>query len=161
MTRGRFHIRPVQPDDLELLMPLIQAHMAYEGDTWQDHGQQQRLHGALFGPQPRLFGFAAFEDERAVGYATASLEYSTWQARDYLHMDCLYLYDDVRGQGLGKQLFEQLECLARAQGCVLIQWQTPASNLQGQRFYAKLGASSKPKLRYYQPVAPAQTEGGE
>lgn len=146
------HVRAVGPGDLDLLMPLIQAHVAYEGDTWREHGQRDRLREALFAPKPRLFGFLVWQAERAVGYATASLEYSTWQARDYLHMDCLYLIEAVRGQGLGGQLFHRLEQLARKLGCDLIQWQTPVSNLLGQRFYGKLGAVSKPKLRYYHTV---------
>lgn len=155
---SQFNIRAVRPDDLDALMPLIAAHVAYEGDTWQEHGQRERLRDALFGAAPRLFCFMAFEGGRAVGYATANFEYSTWQAREYLHMDCLYLDEAVRGQGLGAALFERLEALARARGCELIQWQTPASNEIGQRFYAKLGASHKAKLRYYQSVDQQATQ---
>ncbi|MDB5798517.1 MAG: N-acetyltransferase [Paucimonas sp.] len=148
-------VRPLTPGDMDALLRLIAEHCAYEGTTFTDHGQAARLEQALFGPQPRLFGALAVSRGQAAGFVTASTEYSTWNADTYLHMDCLYLQEQARGQGLGMQLLAFVHACARQQGCKLIQWQTPQDNALGQRFYRKTGASCKPKLRYFLPVEAA------
>jgi GNAT superfamily N-acetyltransferase len=142
-------VRTVLPNDMKALLRLIAEHCTYEGTSFVDSGQSIRLQQAFFGLVPRLFGALALINDTPVGFITFSLEYSTWDARDYMHMDCLYLEPDARGHGLGMRLIDFAKACAVEQGCDLIQWQTPADNEIGKQFYSKLGASSKAKLRYY------------
>jgi len=85
---------------------------------------------------------------RLVGYATASQEFSTWDATSFLHLDCLYLREEARGTGLGRQLVLEIACLACHLGCVNVQWQTPEWNERAIRFYQRLGAIGKQKVRF-------------
>lgn len=95
---------------------------------------------------------AARGDER-VGYASWSLEASTWQAAEYAHLDCLYLREDERGRGTGRLLLRAVEAEARAAGAGELQWQTPAWNQDAIRFYRRHGAQEAAKARFTLPLA--------
>jgi len=83
------------------------------------------------------------------GYATATREFSTWQADYYLHMDCLYLRPAARNRGLGEALVSMMAAESVRLRCGGMQWQTPATNLRAVGFYRRIGAQSKDKLRFY------------
>jgi len=107
------------------------------------------LHVALFGAAPPLICWVVERCGDLLGYATATREFSTWQACYYLHMDCLYLKPDARNLGLGERLAARLAGDAVGLQCKGMQWQTPADNLRAARFYRRIGAQSKDKLRFY------------
>lgn len=66
-------------------------------------------------------------------------------------MDCLYLREETRGLGLGRQLVMEIASLAYRLGCVNVQWQTPVWNERAIRFYQRLGAKGKQKVRFFLP----------
>lgn len=145
-------IRRVREDDLPSLVLLCRDHAAYEGSEYHENGQEGRLHMAFFGPQPALFGWVVETDGGLVGFMTATVDYATWPAEFFLHMDCLYLGEAFRGLGLGRQLIEKLREFARERRIKLIQWQTPPQNDLGIRFYERIGARSRDKKRYFLDV---------
>jgi GNAT superfamily N-acetyltransferase len=78
-------------------------------------------------------------DFERVGYATASREYSTWSACEYLHMDCLFVRSNARGAGLGAALLKTVVAVARDLGVPEVQWQTPDWNVDASQFYQRHG----------------------
>lgn len=147
-------LRPVRRGDVDALAALCVEHAAYERcHLSNDDGRARRLHRALFQPSPRLWAWVVVRDGELVGFASASLEYSTWQARDYLHLDCLYLRSDLRGQGWGSRLLEHVVEQARRLDCGEVQWQTPPWNEKAIAFYEAKGATGRPKLRFTQTLA--------
>ena len=150
MSHGQ--IRRVQEDDLPQLVRLCGDHAAYEGSEFHENGQRQRLRTALFGPQPVLYGWVVEAEAGLAGFMTATIDYATWPAEFFLHMDCLYLSERFRGRGLGKGLIGKLKEFARERKIELIQWQTPTHNDLGIQFYERIGARSKDKKRYFLDV---------
>ncbi|MFE5632447.1 GNAT family N-acetyltransferase [Streptomyces sp. NPDC056543] len=151
-------VRHARPEDLDRVAELAADHAAYEKATPPAPGLADRLARLLFGPEPpRLRCLVAeLPDGRLAGYATCAPELSTWDGAEYLHMDCLYLAPTERGLGLGPLFMAALRAEAEALGLPEIQWQTPTWNEGAIRFYDRLGATSKPKLRYTLPTAPPQ-----
>jgi ribosomal protein S18 acetylase RimI-like enzyme len=145
-------IRRVREGDLPQLVSLCRDHAAYEGSEYHDNGQQLRLLSALFGPRPVLYGWVVETQDGLAGFMTATVDYATWPAEFFLHMDCLYLSEAFRGRGLGKRLIEALQDFAREKQITLIQWQTPSHNDLGIGFYEHIGARSKDKKRYFLDV---------
>ncbi len=43
------------------------------------------------------------------GYATFTFDFSTWDARYYLHLDCIYLEEKFRGLGIGEADYEKID----------------------------------------------------
>lgn len=146
-------VRRVRPEELADVVALITEHAAYEKAEPPAPGLEERLRSLLFGsPEPRLRCLVAELDGTVVGYATCSAEVSTWDGTEYLHMDCLFLRDGHRGLGIGESLMAAVRDEARALGLGQVQWQTPAWNEGAIRFYDRIGAVSKEKLRFFLPV---------
>ena len=76
-------------------------------------------------------------------------QFSTWDAAFYMYLDCLFLGENIRGNGIGKKLIERIKVEAKKNNCNTIQWQTPQSNVQAIRFYRSIGAVSKSKKRFF------------
>ncbi|MEU8134775.1 GNAT family N-acetyltransferase [Streptodolium elevatio] len=150
-------VRRARPHDLPRIVELMREHTAYEKAAPPTADVADRLGPLLFGTAapPRLHCVVAeLAGGEVVGYATCAAEMSTWDAREYLHMDCLFLRDGSRGHGLGRQLLDAVVAVARELGLTEVQWQTPVWNEGAVRFYNRLGGGAKEKLRYTLPVPP-------
>lgn len=134
---------------MEALAALCIEHAAFEGVTLERAPDAASLHAALFGVAAPLLCRVAEMDGVIAGFATATREFSTWQADYYLHMDCLYLKPFARNHGLGVALARRMADDAVRLGCAGMQWQTPLANLRAAHFYRRIGAQSKDKLRFY------------
>ncbi|MGJ5892823.1 N-acetyltransferase [Streptomyces sp. V2] len=147
-------VRHARPADLPTVARLAAEHAAYEKAAPPPADLARRLEGLLFGEAPaRLRCFVAGTDDgEIVGYASCAPEVSTWEGTEYLHMDCLFLRDGHRGLGLGPRLMDAVIAEARTLGLAEVQWQTPVWNAGAMRFYDRLGARGKDKVRYSLPV---------
>lgn len=141
-------VRAVRPTDLEPFVALCAEHAAYEKASYSSEGKAELLRVALF-EQKNLYAWVVEDENTLVGYATATLEFSTWDVAYFLHMDCLYLKVEARGQGVGEKLIREVAKLAKEKNCVNVQWQTPDWNLRAMNFYKRLGATSKNKVRFF------------
>lgn len=142
-------LRKAVPADIGQLVELCQLHAEYEGATYDPMGKAEKLAQVLVADPAVLHCLVAVSGSTLLGYATATKEFSTWDADYYLHMDCLYLRAEARGLGLGTQFINQLKALARQLNCSHLQWQTPANNDKAIAFYHQQQARSKDKKRFY------------
>ena len=92
-------VRPVSRQDLAALVVLCGEHAVYERAVHASAGMAEGLARALFATPPRLHAWVAEAGGELLGYATATTEFSTWQAREFLHMDCLFVREGRRGDG--------------------------------------------------------------
>jgi GNAT superfamily N-acetyltransferase len=141
-------VRPAQPDDVPTLARLCADHARYERSACDPAGLAERLAAALFGKPARALAWIAELDGAAVGYASGAAEFSTWTAREFLHLDCLYLDEQARGAGLGSALLHAAAEAGRRRGLETMQWWTPAWNEPAARFYEAQGARAAARLRY-------------
>jgi len=140
------HIQRASAADVQRLLPLCAEHAAYERLTHSTNGDEDELVSAL--RADRLHVWMAMEASAAIGYASATLDFSTLDRAMFLHMDCLYVREAWRGRGVGQQLWKAVHVFAGAQGCRNMQWQTPEWNVDAARFYRRLGAAETIKRRY-------------
>jgi GNAT superfamily N-acetyltransferase len=147
-----YFIRPCTPADLPEVVSLCRRHADHECASYDESGKIARLNDLLFGNDPRLHCWIVDVDGTASGYCTFTIDYSTWHAAPYLHMDCLYLDAPLRGAGIGRVILKKLREVAIAERCISIQWQTPAFNEGAIRFYTREGAKGNEKIRFELPV---------
>ena len=148
-------IRFVSPLDMDALIQLCAEHAAYEKAEYDPYGKKEALSLRLFSPPPPLYCLVVEQQtlpNPIIGYATYMKQFSTWDARYYLYLDCLYLNEQSRGQGLGERLMLRVKEEAQKLGLSEIQWQTPDFNEGAIRFYHRLGATSKNKERFFWQV---------
>jgi GNAT superfamily N-acetyltransferase len=145
----KYKIRNAAPADIEIIIELCAEHADYEQADYSPDGKADKLSRYLFGENPRLYCLIAETESEILGYATYMLEFSTWDAGFYVHMDCLYLRPHARGFGIGEELIKEIAKAAMENKCNEIQWQTPVFNERAIKFYYRMGAASKEKLRMY------------
>lgn len=145
-------IRKAEPKDLPEIIQLCAEHAAFEQADYSSLGKADKLSAHLFNNPPACFCLVVEMDGALTGYATYSKEFSTWDADFYIHMDCLFLRPHARNMGIGEQLIKQIAQSAQALNCRLIQWQTPKFNSRAIKFYKRIGATEKEKLRFFLTV---------
>lgn len=141
-------IRPVRPGDFDALIDLINDHAAFERAAVDRNHLRETLPRHIFGKVPCAIVLVAVCGRDIVGYLSASTEFSTWNAAEYLHMDCLYLTPDCRGKGVGRMLMQAAAHYADECGLGWMEWQTPDWNEDAIRFYERCGAAAKSKFRF-------------
>ncbi|OEK01490.1 hypothetical protein BFP97_08135 [Roseivirga sp. 4D4] len=78
------------------------------------------------------------DGDRAVGFATYYFGFSSWSGK-HLFLDDLYLETEYRKQGLGAQIMDQLESIAKDKGCKSMRWLVSRWNEPAINFYKKRG----------------------
>ena len=144
-----FEIRKATIVDIDEIIKLCAEHADYEKADYSSIGKSEKLSSFLFSENPRLYCLIVENETGILGYATYMFEFSTWDANFYTHMDCLYLRPHARGFGLGEKLIQEIAKESKINDSQLIQWQTPVFNERAIKFYHRIGATSKEKLRMY------------
>jgi L-amino acid N-acyltransferase YncA len=151
-------IRPARKADLPEILTLCAEHAAFERGSFSPEAAGAPLGRLLFGEKRRAWCLVAETEDVLAGYATYALEFSTWRAAEYVHMDCLYVREAFRNAGLGLLLLRAVAEAAVTLGCEVIEWQTPSWNQAAVRFYDRAGAAGSPKVRY--ALRPGVQRGG-
>jgi GNAT superfamily N-acetyltransferase len=141
-------VRRVLEPDLEALVDLCSEHASFEGAAYEREGKSERLRALLFSTAPRLLGWIAVRDSTFLGYTTATIDVSTWNAQPFMHMDCLFVRTPYRNHGIGLRLMMEVVRESRRRSLLQMQWQTPRWNIEADRFYRRLNAEASEKYRY-------------
>lgn len=142
-------IRFAKPEDIEQIVALCALHAKYEKAEYTKSNKAKRLSKDLFANNPKLYCLVVEKNNELIAYATYMTQYATWDATAYIYMDCLYVKELFRSQGIGEQLILKIKDQGLKLGCTLIQWQTPSFNTRAIKFYKRLGATFKNKERFF------------
>ncbi len=142
-------IRKIEISDLPRLVELCEKHAAYEMANYDTHGKVDALERAIFSDNKKLHCFVVEHQSKLIGYFTYTFDFSTWDAKEFLYLDCLYLEPDYRGLKIGERIFDDLKQVALNRDCVNIQWQTPDLNVRAIKFYNRIGGTGKGKVRFF------------
>lgn len=142
-------IRKCEKDDLPSLVELCLKHSDYEQAIYNPTGKQELLAKAIFSDRQKLFCYVIESNGKIGGYFSYTFDFSTWDARTFLYLDCLYLEAEFRGFRIGEMVFHKLKVIAKQNDCVNIQWQTPVFNDRAIKFYNRIGGIGKDKTRFF------------
>ncbi len=115
---------------------------------------EQTVLEQAFGDTQRFEVLIAEAGGQPVGMALFFENYSTWAARPGIWIEELFVEEDFRGQGLGRQLVEAVVDIARSRGCgrvelAVLDW-NPATD-----FYRHHGFEELDEWRTYRlPLKP-------
>ncbi len=142
-------IRFAKKEDINQIIYLCEAHAHYEQAQYDRQDKVQQLNNDLFSDTPKLFCLVVESKNGLLGYATYMKQYSTWDACEYIYMDCLYIEEKARSLGIGEMVVRRIQEEGKKLNCKLIQWQTPDFNTRAIKFYDRIGATSKSKERFF------------
>ncbi len=134
------HIRPATPDDVPVILQLIQGLAEYEKAREQAVATAQDLLRDGFSGNPKFRVLMAEWAGQPAGFALFFYNYSTWLGRPGLYLEDLFVQPEHRGKGIGKALLVRLAQIAVEEGCGRFEWQVLDWNTPAVEFYKSLGA---------------------
>ena len=133
------HIREGKDGDLPRVLELVRELAAYERALGEVSNTLQAMKEDGFGKNP-IFGFFVAEvDQEIVGVSLYYYRYSTWKGKR-LYLEDIIVTERMRGQGIGKLLFEATLHYSLNQKCTGMMWQVLDWNEPAINFYKKYSA---------------------
>lgn len=137
-------IRYAEKKDVDMVLQLIQEKAQFDHEIGAFQGKlnatQDRLVESLFGQRPKAQILLAFGQGQPVGFALYYFRYSSFQGRPSLWLDDLLVRPGHRNRGTGAALCQTLKKIAQKNQCTHLGWTVDARNMDGLRFYERLGA---------------------
>jgi ribosomal protein S18 acetylase RimI-like enzyme len=136
----RLHIRPATPDDVPLILRFVRELAAYEKAEHEVVATEAHIRRSLFGEGAVARALVCRVGEVDAGFAVYFFNYSTWQGRQGLYLEDLYVSPAYRHAGAGKAMLRHLARIAVANDCGRFEWSVLDWNEPAIRFYRGMGA---------------------
>ncbi|GEO85107.1 MULTISPECIES: GNAT family N-acetyltransferase [Alphaproteobacteria] len=144
-----FTIRAATPDDVATILRFITELAVFEKAGHEVEATEDSLKVSLFGPASVTEAAILEVDGVAAGFAVWFFNYSTWQARNGLYLEDLYVSPDYRGSGAGKLLLRHMAKRAVEKGCGRFEWSVLDWNAPAISVYDAIGAEPQTEwIRY-------------
>jgi GNAT superfamily N-acetyltransferase len=137
-------IRSAVKEDCARLLELIRELAEYEKAPQEVTVTMEHFVESGFGKQPVWWALVAEVDGQVEGFAMYYIRYSTWKGQR-MYLEDLIVTEKMRGQGLGKKLFDQLIVEANEKQFNGIVWQVLEWNEPAINFYKKYKAHFDPE----------------
>lgn len=136
-------IRNAIPEDVSQIRQFILDLAIYEKAEHEVEASEADLHRTLFSDGATAHCVMCENNGVAIGFAVYFFNYSTWQGRNGLYLEDLYVSPASRGLGAGKALLQHLAKIAVANNCGRFEWSVLDWNQPAIDFYESLGAKPK------------------
>jgi GNAT superfamily N-acetyltransferase len=137
-------IRAATIEDSALIFSFIQKKAGFDRGLGAFTGvllaSEDKICKTLFGAVPFSYVLFAESVSREVGFALYGFRYSSFAAQPSVWLDDLFVENEMRGQGAGAALMAELVQVAQVHDCTYLAWHADARNVDGLRFYQRLGA---------------------
>jgi len=147
-------IRRAKRQDSKGIIELLVALANYEKLEPPDQESRKRIIRDIFSKK-MLRSFVASEkgSGKLVGYALYFFTYSSFLARPTLYLEDIFVLEEHRKKGLGRDLFIKCVSEAEKEGCGRMEWSVLTWNKNAIDFYEKLGAKRLDEWYYYRLTA--------
>lgn len=147
-----FTLRRGEPDDLDVLLPLIEAYQTFYEVPPVDEVANREFFSRFLGTDEVGWIFIAESEEGPLGFACFYRHKSSLSATDTVLMNDLFVVEAARGSGVGRALINQGLDLARASGASCLEWSTAPDNTTAQGLYDTFPADKSTWLTYELPT---------
>jgi GNAT superfamily N-acetyltransferase len=142
-------IRPAVAQDAETIFFFIRELAIYERAEHEVVTNADAIRQSIFAPDSTVRALICNVGDTVVGFAVYFFNYSTWQGRNGLYLEDLYVSPEHRGVGAGKALLHYLAREAVALGCGRFEWSVLDWNTPAIEFYESIGAKPQSEwIRY-------------
>lgn len=136
-------IRSATINDCQQILGFITELAIYEKAEHEVESTVADLEKTLFGDGATAHCVICENESGPVGFAVYFFNYSTWQGRNGLYLEDLYVSQAARGTGAGKALLKHLASIAVEKNCGRFEWSVLDWNTPAIEFYDSLGAKPK------------------
>jgi GNAT superfamily N-acetyltransferase len=150
-----FDIRDATPADAGTILRFVTELAIYERAGHEVEATVESVGQSLFGPNSVSHAAICERDGVPVGFAVWFFSYSTWQARNGLYLEDLYVTPEQRGTGAGRLMLRYLARIAVAKGCGRFEWSVLDWNEPAIKAYQAIGAEPLTEWTRYRLSGPA------
>ena len=129
-------IRKAEKKDCKRLMELIQQLAVYEKAPDEVTATLDHFEESGFGRNPVWWAVVADVDGTVQGFALYYIRYSTWKGQR-MYLEDILVSEELRGNGVGKLLFDKLLEEAKEKKFTGVVWQVLDWNESAINFYKK------------------------
>lgn len=135
----KFNIRFATQSDMPKVLELIKELAVFEKEPDAVIVTEKDLIEHGFGKNPLFTCFVAEREQEIVAIALIYFRFSTWKGKT-VHLEDLIVKQELRGQGLGTLLLDEVIKYGYSQGVQRICWEVLDWNTSAINFYEKQGA---------------------
>jgi GNAT superfamily N-acetyltransferase len=151
-------IRKAVIEDAQTILGFVHQLAREEKAEQEVETNREQLTKTLFGKEATAHAVLCESDGIPMGHAIYFFNYSTWQGKNGLYIEDLYLSPDYRNSGAGKKIIAYLCGLALEKDCGRVEWSVLDWNLPAIGFYDALGAKPQTEwIRYRLSGKPLKT----
>ena len=132
-------IEKVSRDNMKDFLLLIDGLAHYENATPPDEAAKRRLEIDALSENPPYRAVVAYLGDKPVGYVIHYCTYSTYDGKRILFLEDIFVVENVRKKGVGKELFNYCLEEAKQQDCCELQWAVLTWNEDAIGFYERMG----------------------
>ncbi|MDT8321422.1 MAG: GNAT family N-acetyltransferase [Xanthomonadales bacterium] len=136
-------IRQAGIEDAAEIHRLLLDLAAALGKTADIKSSVQDIRRFGFESEPHFEALLAFENGQAVGLAVYFYEFSSWRGVPGVYLQDLYVADEMRGRGLGRDLMDAVRERGRAWGGAYVRLTLHDGNERALAFYRRLGFEAR------------------
>jgi GNAT superfamily N-acetyltransferase len=143
-----FSIRYAETSDSELILDFIKELAIFEGMGELVTATVADIRYSLFGKKQAevVLGEA---DSKPAAFALFYHVYSTFLGRANLFLEDLFVRDEFRGRGFGREILAHVARIAVERGAARLDWYVLGDNENGAAFYRHIGAAPLTDRRTY------------
>jgi GNAT superfamily N-acetyltransferase len=146
---SKISIRQATQEDTSLLLNFVHGLAREEKAEHEVETSREQLTKTLFGKNSTTHAAICEFDGVPIGHAVYFFNYSTWQGKNGLYIEDLFILEEYRNLGAGKQIIKHLASLALKKDCGRMEWSVLDWNMPAIKFYESLEAKpQKEWIRY-------------
>lgn len=134
--------------DIGEILKLIKALAEYESLSSEVNATEELLEEWIF-DKNKAEVILLKVDFKIAGFALFFYNFSTFLGKAGIFIEDLFIYDEYRGKGYGKQLFKEVSKIALERGCGRLEWSCLDWNSPSIAFYKGHGARAMDEWTNY------------
>jgi GNAT superfamily N-acetyltransferase len=134
-------IRTASKNDAPLIVAFIKKLAKYEKLLHNLKVNKVKIEKTIFARKEAEVLIADF-NEKPVGFALFFKTYSTFLGQANMHLEDIFVNEEMRNKGIGKQMFKVLSMIALKRNYQRFEWSCLSWNTPSLKFYKKLGAKT-------------------
>ncbi|MGL5415729.1 MAG: GNAT family N-acetyltransferase [Clostridium sp.] len=136
---SELRLRQARIEDTKIILELICEIAKYEKMLDRVVATEESIKDSIFFKKEAAVLLVEV-NEKVIGYVLYFFNYSTFLGRSGFYLEDIYIKEEYRKKGYGKEIFKVIGKIAYEKGCHRMEWSCLNWNTSSIEFYKNLGA---------------------
>ena len=133
-------IREATIEDSSLILNFVKELAKFERAAFEVSATVEDVQRSIFGVNSSVHALICSINNKPIGFAVYFYNYSTWQGKNGLYLEDIYITPKYRGKGAGRKLFKYMAIIAVSKDCGRFELSVLDWNESAIKFYESIGA---------------------